>query len=240
LDELDKFLAGNGYILECARSSRCFNPQHLVGIGNVQVLQTTPTNVDVDDLANATDRVLAHMTPVQAKQVLERLQLHNRRGCMVPRNETKYHDDAGYVKLHHIYFNKKRVHLFAHRVAMVAAGFKDELLKRAPRVSNGDERLSTCSHLCHTPNCQKADGHLILETLTENLLRNPCHGAFNVEVTTNGIVVARYSACMHGYNNRTCLLRTIVIETSGELLREYGPPQSYGEENLPYEIREID
>ena len=53
--------------------------------------------------------------------------------------------------------------LYAHRVAMVDAGFKKELLNGSPRQSNNGNRNLECSHLCHRNNCQKAGSHIILE-----------------------------------------------------------------------------
>lgn len=70
----------------------------------------------------------------------------------------------------------------------------------------------------------------------EEMLKDMFKGAYNVEITKNGIVIAKYMACFHGYD--PCRLPTIVIETRGELLKEYGPPEIYDEANLPYTIRE--
>ena len=79
------------------------------GTGAVTVTPTLDADgINAPDLLYETDRVLAYMNNNQAQEALERMQLQEKLGCMVPHDSGGYHDADGYPILSQVFLKQSK------------------------------------------------------------------------------------------------------------------------------------
>ena len=202
-DEELKLALSNDYTCRCPFNLLCFNHEHLV-VEKIP-LRFSENTSRTKNLVRQTDKALASMSQGTAQALLDSLKpttLDN--GCCKS-VEGGRPDDDGYIRISTSF--KCQTQVYASRVVLVANGRDDDLTK-CFEIEGSD--IHHCSHLCHNVKCTESE-HIVVEKLEENVSRNTCTALYNFDITLDGNQYI-YRGCPHNFNEKCCMLKTIVIK----------------------------